>query len=101
MKPLKFHNIACVRGYQMVPLVGNIRTHLIANGTIVKTSVQMVIMVVPLIPMVQMLQTNSTIWRTPNTRIHIMLASDLADFDTRWPHEYEILNFARFSSRLW
>ena len=26
----------------------------------------------------------------------IMLASDLADLDTRWPHEHEILNFARF-----
>ena len=31
----------------------------------------------------------------------VMLASYLADFDTRWPHEYEILNFARFSSRIW
>ena len=29
------------------------------------------------------------------------MASYLADFDTRWPHEYEIFNFARFSSRIW
>ena len=29
------------------------------------------------------------------------VASYLADFDTRWPHEYEIFNFARFSSRIW
>ena len=28
------------------------------------------------------------------------VASYLADFDTRWPHEYEIFNFARFSSRI-
>ena len=33
--------------------------------------------------------------------IFFKVASDLADFDTRWPHEYEILNFARFSSRIW
>ena len=31
----------------------------------------------------------------------IKVASYLADFDTRWPHEYEIFNFARFSSRIW
>ena len=31
----------------------------------------------------------------------LKVASYLADFDTRWPHEYEIFNFARFSSRIW
>ena len=31
----------------------------------------------------------------------VKVASYLADFDTRWPHEYEIFNFARFSSRIW
>ena len=30
-----------------------------------------------------------------------MLASYLADFGTRWSHEYKILNFVRFSSRIW
>ena len=28
--------------------------------------------------------------------LFIMLASYLADFSTRWPHEYEILNFGNF-----
>ena len=31
----------------------------------------------------------------------LKVASYLADFGTRWPHEYEIFNFARFSSRFW
>ena len=37
----------------------------------------------------------------PKLKNSIMLASDLADFGTRWPDEYEILNFARFSSIIW
>ena len=40
-----------------------------------------------------------------NTHVYFVfrfkVASYLADFDTRWPHEYEIFNFARFSSRIW
>ena len=34
-------------------------------------------------------------------RLSCKVASYLADFDTRWPHEYKIFNFARFSSRIW
>ena len=37
----------------------------------------------------------------PQGEIFLKVASYLADFDTRWPHEYEIFNFARFSSRIW
>ena len=47
------------------------------------------------------LHYNQVIYKAFTSNSTLMLASDLADFDTRWPHEYEILNFGRFSSRIW
>ena len=59
------HIIACVRGYPVVPLFGNICT--ISSGTIGKEIGANGKMIIPLVPMVQILPNNGTNVRTPNT----------------------------------